>query len=189
VPCVACCEELVPAPALPPPPGLDACAALLAYEGVGRALVTSLKYERARAALRGLALAMAALVDPASVDLVTWAPTTAARRRERGFDQAELLARRVAPALGRPCHPLLRRGWGPPQTGRSRVQRRGDPPALVARRRLAGHRVVVVDDVVTTGATATAAARALRLAGAGEVVLLAAARTAPGAAVTTRCRP
>jgi len=160
---------------------VDACLALFAYEGPGRSLLTGLKYANQRAALRGLATAMAALVPPGP-GMVTWVPTTAGRRRARGFDQAELLARAVGRRLRRPCRPLLRRLEGPPQTGRSRAERRASPPAFAPAR--SGHRgaaghVLLVDDVVTTGATATAAARALRSAGAARVTLLAAARTPP----------
>ena len=178
-PCLGCAAELRRAPALPVPSDLDSCAALLTYEGVGRELVARLKYRNARAAAGFLAGAMAALVDPAHVDVVTWAPTTAARRRRRGFDQAALLARLVARRVGRPCRPLLTRPPGPPQTGRAGAARR-QAPLFAARPSTdapAGARVLLVDDVVTTGATMTAAARALRAAGAAGVHGLAAART------------
>src|SRR4051812_15183015 len=86
-PCPACLARLRPPPLLPAPPGVDRCWALLAYEGAGRELIARLKYRNQRACLPGLAAAAALLVDE-PVDLVTWAPTTAARRRRRGFDQA-----------------------------------------------------------------------------------------------------
>ncbi|HEX8771251.1 MAG TPA: phosphoribosyltransferase family protein, partial [Acidimicrobiales bacterium] len=98
---------------------------------------------------------------------MTWAPTTGARRRERGFDQAELLARAVARRLGLPCRRLLRRRPGPAQTGRDREGRQSGP-AFTTRRVTGPARVLLVDDIVTTGATVSAAARALRAAGAIE---------------------
>jgi predicted amidophosphoribosyltransferase len=187
-PCARCAADLRPAPSLPAPSGLDGCAALLAYDGAGRELVARLKYRNARGSIPFLARGMAALVAEPGVDtpggqpgveIVTWAPTTPARRRERGFDQAELLARAVARRLGLPCRRLLRRTPGPAQTGRDAVARH-QGPGFGARRALAGTRVLVVDDVVTTGATVAAAARALRAAGAGGVQVVAAARTPPG---------
>ena len=174
-PCSPCRAQLRRAPALPRPPGLDRAAALLEYAGAGRELVARLKYRNARSSLGFLADGMAALATPAEIELVTWVPTAPARRRRRGFDQAELLARAVARRLRRPCRPLLRRLPGPAQTGRPLSERRRGP-SFVARGP-APSRVLLVDDVVTTGATTTAAARALREAGAVQVQLVAAART------------
>ena len=174
-PCVRCRERLRPAPALPPPPGVDACHALLAYEGAGRELVARLKYRNHRAALGGLARAAAACVDPGTVDVVTWAPTTDARRRARGFDQAELAARAIARSLRRPAARLLRRLPGPAQTGRIAADRWQGP--RFAARRTPPRQVLLVDDVVTTGATVAAAAAALRAGGARHVIVLAFART------------
>ena len=174
-PCPGCAAELRPAPTLPAPSGVDGCAAFLAYDTAARELVARLKYRNARSSLRFLAEGMAALVGAGELHAVTWAPTTSARRRERGFDQAELLARAVARRLGLPCLRLLRRLPGPAQTGQDLNERRRGP--LFTARRPCPARVLLVDDVVTTGATAAAAARALREAGATEVRLLAAART------------
>lgn len=174
-PCPDCLAALRPAPALAPPPGVDDCRALLAYEGVGREVVAGLKYRNQRAALPGLAAAAASLVLPGEVDVVTWAPTTPLRRRARGFDQSELLARLVAERLRRPVRRLLVRPAGAPQTGRPAVERwRG--PNFTVRGRCDG-RLLLVDDVVTTGATVSAAARALRLGGAPSVLVLTLART------------
>jgi predicted amidophosphoribosyltransferase len=110
------------------------------------------------------------------VGLVTWAPTTTARRRARGFDHAELLARAVARELQLPVRATLHRRAGPPQTGRPAALRRAGPRFDARRVRLPS-RVLLVDDVATTGATVAAAADALRRAGASAVIALTAART------------
>lgn len=148
----------------------------MAYVGVGREIVARLKYRNARSALDWLAEGMAGLVDPASVDVVTWAPTTPSRRRQRGFDQGRLLATAVGRRLHVPCRGLLRRRHGPPQTGRSRAERLVGPVLAPRPWTPAPRRVLVVDDVVTTGATLVAAARALRAAGALEVHAVVAAQ-------------
>lgn len=179
-PCARCAARVVPAPAGALPPGLAGCWSLVAYDGLGRVLVTDLKYRRDRSALAWLAGGMAGLLKPPPGAVVTWAPTTPARRRQRGFDQAELLARAVARRWSVPCRPLLRRRAGPPQTGRSLADRRRGPLLLAgggARAAAAGRPVVVVDDVVTTGSTLAAAARALAVLDVGSVVGLTAART------------
>jgi predicted amidophosphoribosyltransferase len=173
--CPDCRRALRPAPQVAPPPGVDRCSSPFAYEGVARELVARVKYRRLHAAIAWLADAMAPLVGPPGPAVVSWAPTTAARRRERGFDHAELLARAVAARLHRPVRRLLRRGPGPPQTGLGAAARRRGP-AFEARTH-APESVLLVDDVVTTGATLVAAARALRAVGAVRVDALAVART------------
>jgi len=150
---------------------------------VGRELVARLKYRNARSAVPFLADAMSACAAGIDADVVTWVPTTPARRRQRGFDQGQVLAVAVARRLGLRCVPVLRRLPGPPQTGRTLVERRTGP-TFRARGR-APARVLLVDDVVTSGATATAAARALRAAGSAGVHMVVAART-PGRGISRR---
>lgn len=139
--------------------------------------MAALKYRNARSVAPWLAERLAALVD-GSVDVVTWAPTGAVRRRNRGFDQGEILARALAKRLRCPARRLLARPAGNgPQTGQSRAERLAGP-SFVARGPVAGH-VLVVDDVITTGATLRAARTALLGAGATSVRCLALAATAP----------
>lgn len=177
-PCPACWQELAPAPPLGPLPGVDRCRALIRYEARGRDLLASLKYRNARDALAWLAAGMAALAAApgTTFDAVTWAPTTAARRRRRGFDQAEMLAREVGRRLAVPVRPLLVRLPGPAQTGLDR-RRRTDGPSFRPRGTGAPPRVLLIDDVLTTGATVTAAALALRQAGAVSVEVVTAGCT------------
>jgi predicted amidophosphoribosyltransferase len=148
--------------------------------------VARVKYRNQRQALAWLADALAAEVARALRDrggaaagvVVTWAPTTEAHRRSRGFDHGELLARAVARRLRLPCRRLLRRTAGPPQTGRPAAARRASGPGFAAAARVdRGGVVVLVDDVVTTGATLRSAAVALREAGVRTVVPAAIART------------
>jgi competence protein ComFC len=167
------------------PPGVVVAAP---FSGRVRDVVLGFKYRNRRAVAGHLAgLLVNRLVAAGHrVDLVTWAPTSARRRRERGFDQAELVARQVARQLGVPCRRLLERGGsGAPQTGRDRIDRlRG--PSFRTHPRVPPACVLVVDDVVTTGATLAAAASALRRAGATEVVPAAFAATPDGGAAVGR---
>jgi predicted amidophosphoribosyltransferase len=183
--CTSCAELLRPAFPAPPPPGVDVWGAAFAYEGVAREVVARVKYRGARAAVPWLAEAMVGALPPPSasaidVAVVTWAPTSRERRRRRGFDPAELLARAVARRLGARCVGLLERVPGPPQTGRTGADRRRGPRYTSRRvQPVVPAAVVLVDDVATTGATLTAASAALRDGGARVVVAITAARTPP----------
>lgn len=176
-PCEDCAEAVPPPPALAPPAGVDACFSVCAYDGAGLALVAALKFRGERGVARWAAAKLAPAVLNVGLDVVTWVPTSDRRRRRRGVDQAELLARALGRVTAVPVRSLLDRHPGPPQEGRSAAQRRAGPRFDCA---AAPARVVVVDDVVTTGASVRAAADAIRAAGAERVVVAALARTPPG---------
>lgn len=163
-----------PPPLLPVPAGLTSCQALVVYEAAAREALTALKNRDERARVTSLADALAPLVPAVPGLVVTWAPTGADRRRRRGFDQAELLARAVARRHRLPVRLLLRREPGPPQAGRSAADRQSGP--RFAARRPCRQPVLLIDDVATTGATLRAAAAALASAGAPAVHGLVVAR-------------
>ena len=107
------------------------------------------------------------------------------RERERGFNQAALLAERLGRLWGVAvaANALERTAATPAQTGLSGEERRRNVRGAFAvprPARVAGRRVLLVDDVLTTGATADACARALRRAGAAEVGVLTVARAIAG---------
>ena len=119
-------------------------------------------------------------------------PLTPARLRERGFNQARLLADGVAAALDWPVEPLLRRAGGDRRQARSGRQERAlnvagayqVVPAGVSAGAAAppdsGREALVVDDVITTGATITACATALASCGVRCLGAVSFARTPPG---------
>jgi competence protein ComFC len=168
----------------PAPTSAGGAIAAVPFSGRARDVLLGLKYRNRRPVAAHLAgLLVNRLVGRGfsghSFDVVTWAPTSPQRRGERGFDQAELIARQVARQLGLPCRRLLRRPAGEPQTGHDRATRLVGPE-FSAKPRLAGRRVLLIDDVVTTGATLRRAGDALREAGATTVVRAAVAATPEG---------
>ena len=84
--------------------GVDALWAGWCHEGGAAELVRALKYGRVTAAVTPIADRMASVMPAAlAADLVTWVPCSPTRRRERGFDPAELLARALARRRGGGC--------------------------------------------------------------------------------------
>jgi ComF family protein len=170
--------------ARPLPAGLVALEWCATFGGPVREAIHALKYAGDRRIAVPLGEAMAARWHAAGipVDLVTHVPVHADRRRERGFDQAEDLARICGRALGVPAASVIERAERTAalhRLGRDDRARAVRGVFRVAPRDEAGVRgrvVLVVDDVVTTGASLAGCAAALLDAGAHAVAGLAAAR-------------
>ncbi|MEJ7801686.1 MAG: phosphoribosyltransferase family protein, partial [Ilumatobacter sp.] len=163
------CRFALAAPAAMPTGG-DVVAAV-PFTGRARDVLLGFKYRNRRQLAHHFAgllvnRLLAEGVRPDHIGVVTWAPTSRQRRHRRGFDQAEMVARRVALQMGVPCRRLLEReGDAAAQTGLDRAARLHGP-TFRASPRAAGQAVLLVDDVVTTGSTLRSADRALRDAGA-----------------------
>jgi ComF family protein len=129
-----------------------------------------LKYEQREELAEPLGVLFDGCGVPKS-DLIVPIPLHPKRLRERGFDQARLLAKAAARRFGLRMAPLLTRTRDTGhQVGRDRVAReRNVRGCFVADERARGLRVCLIDDVLTTGATAAAAASALLMAGAARV--------------------
>jgi ComF family protein len=162
----------------------DAAYCFGAYEGVLREIIHIYKYGKVRTLARPLGhLLGRALARDEGYDVVTPVPLHWRRRWERGFNQAELLAREIARTSGIPFASTLRRTRSTTaQAGLSNTARRRNVSAAFRCRdtvrsgALRGKRVLLIDDVMTTGSTAAACARALKDAGAARVALLTVAR-------------
>jgi len=148
------------------------------YEGPARSLVTSCKFRPLRslatemAALAGEAFAQSLASPAGSPRCVTCVPVHRQRRLERGFNQAELMARELAQKSGLRFVQLLHRhDGGQRQSALGRDQRAANVRAVFAidDRALANagmvERIVIVDDVYTTGETLHQCALELRSAG------------------------
>lgn len=163
-------------------PAWDWARAAAVYAGVARDALHALKFEGRRALARPLGdllrepcLAAAA----GDLDAVVPVPLGRARARARGYNQAALLAERLARGVGVPVRArwLARSRETAEQSGLGAAARAANVRgAFVASSSSAHCSVVVVDDVLTTGATAAECARALRRAGARRIGVLAVAR-------------
>ena len=142
------------------------------YEGVAKDLVGMLKFNRVYAGGKTIAGNMHELI-PGAIDCVLVpVPTATVRRRQRGYDQSELITTAIARQAYLPVlTPLSRRGQTR-QVGTKRAERLAqlqDAFFVPHPHRVAGMHVLLVDDVLTTGATLESAARVLRGAGARRV--------------------
>lgn len=157
-------------------------------------LIQQLKFAAAPELAASLALLLTFAVKQSDstganpAELVIPVPLSPQRLRQRGYNQAWEVGRRVARRLRLPASPQALQRWvdlpGQALQGReSRLDRlRGVFGVPAAYRSLvAGRHVAVVDDVYTTGATAAEAVRALQAAGAARVSIWAVARTPPPA--------
>ena len=154
---------------------------LAPYEGGWERLIHLFKFEGERAIGRWLGSLLARLARnerlDEGVDLVSYVPMTREERRERGFNQAEILAREVAGGLGLPLERTLVkvRRTAPQRTLSVRERRENLRGAFKVIRSEEGG-VLLVDDVCTTSATVDECARALVEGGYSPVFVLTVAR-------------
>lgn len=188
--CRTCAASLQPGVAqcadcrLHPPP-LDACLAACAYVWPWAECIAEFKFrgDPGRAAPLATLLRSAPWVEPAleQADIVLPMPLAPARLRQRGFNQAHELARRLEPRKTDAAL-LLRNRETPAQSGldrRERLRNLSGAFTLAPRRAesVRDRRVVLVDDVMTSGASLYEAARTLRSAGAAHITAIVLART------------
>jgi ComF family protein len=153
------------------------------YEGALRASVLELKREpHVASRLARLMLATQQRPPLNSANLIIPVPLHSERERERGFNQAALLASELARlsqlpldeySVARRVHTERHRAG---MDARARRDSVADAFAIRHPRLVAGQRVLLIDDVFTTGATVSACAAALKEAGAEEVFVLTVAR-------------
>ncbi len=167
------------------------------YVGNLRALILQLKFQHRERLAKKLGELLAsvwlssAALRQVDMPVVVPVPLHRSRERERGFNQAELLAQELSCRLRKEW-----RGQGPrveaqslyrtrataPQTGLSLPARRENVRgvfSVASTEPIRGRAVVLVDDVMTTGATLSACATALKRAGALRVIALTLARATP----------
>lgn len=159
------------------------CCAPLRYEGDVRRALLRYKFNGRRGYAAGFAKLMADCVSEVledSFDVVTWVPVSARRLRERGYDQARLLAELTAERLGVQVVHALRKSRHT-RANSSIKGREGRAANILGAYEVRdaaavrGKRVLLVDDIVTTGATLSECSRMLLMAGAEDVVCAAAA--------------
>lgn len=179
-PCIPECAGLEALPGFSLP-----CAAALRYDGLAREGLLRMKFHGRSAAAEDLGALIAQCAAErlgGQFDTVTWVPVSAKRRRRRGYDQAELLARAACRLWDTvPVRLLDKVRDNPAQSSLSDGSKRRANVSGVYRPRsaAAGRRVLLVDDICTTGATLRECAAALYAGGAASIVCAAAAFAGP----------
>ncbi len=176
------CEALLRGAVQSPPAPHGDAVWLGPHAGIWRRLVHALKYRDARRLAGFLAelLHLRTTLWSWQPSVVTHLPTTRQRRRQRSYDQAELLAVALAERSGLPYRNALERhGAGTTLAGQGRAARAASLAQAFTAKAVAGCKVLLVDDVMTTGASLASARAALLAAGAAEVRAAFVARTAP----------
>jgi len=160
---------------------VDRFASLGPYSGPWGELVRALKFDGERVVGRYLSARMAQRVRASDLvdafDLITFVPMWPADRRERGFNQAQVLAAGLGRRLQRPVRRLLaKRRWTPPQGRLHAAARRENLRGAFELLRYGKERVLLVDDIGTTASTVEACAGVLRQGGYASVSVLTVAR-------------
>ena len=152
------------------------CLWAIPYRDEYRDAILRFKFEGTRYYSRafGLVLAQAIQRQGISWDVITWTPVSAKRRRERGYDQAELLANQTAALLGaRPVRLLEKVKHTPAQSGMdSATARKSNIKGAYEARNpelISGKKVLLIDDIVTTASTLSECSKTLLKAGAESV--------------------
>ncbi|MBI1739143.1 MAG: ComF family protein [Acidobacteria bacterium] len=167
----------------------DLARSFAAYNDAMVRAIVLLKYHEVTPLGAWFAARLAEMVarDPEALaaDVVVPVPLHVSRLRERGYNQAELIAQPLAKRLGLPLRSylLVRTRPRPEKLKLTRQERWRTVRGAYAMRtdaKIDKLRVLLVDDVLTTGATVDSCAQALRRAGASRVVALTVARVAPG---------
>jgi len=157
-------------PCLAHPPAYDAVSVPFAYAFPVDALIQAYKYGGDLALAPVLAATLAPALD--GVDALVPMPLSAARLRERGFNQAHELARHLGCRFGLPviADGVRRISDTAPQAALPwKARARNVKGAFVCDADLRGRHVAIVDDVMTTGATLAELAGNLKSAGAARV--------------------
>jgi ComF family protein len=142
------------------------------YQNNAKKLVHLLKYRQAREASIYIAELLSEMIDSLSYDLITSVPAASRRYRQRGFNQASLIALGLARRTGVAYSEVLGRIGNKRQVGTMRKTRLAQVKGsfyVKNQSAINGKRILIVDDVVTTGATMSECGNLLKQYGAKSV--------------------
>ena len=166
-----------------PPKGCSASVSVFDFDGPAKQGIYSLKDGQGRAFAGYAAGLLAQRLDGCGADLITCVPMPYRKKSDRGWNQAEVIARELAKAMGVDCSSkILRRKYSrTEQHSLTAAGRAGfaeeQYTAAKAPPDIRGRRIILVDDVITTGATVSVCAAILLSLGAADVIAASVCRT------------
>lgn len=161
------------------------CVSPLYYEDDVRQSILRFKFKEATgyAGTYGKLVADCVKAElPGRYDLITWVPLSKGRFKERGYDQAMLLAMATALELGdvaastlnKPKEVAKQSTMGSAEKRRANIS---GAYSVLDKELIEGKRILLIDDIITTGSTLSECARTLLMAGAAEVLCATVARS------------
>ncbi len=165
------------------PPQFDRLRSLAVFGGPLRTALHGLKYRRDQGIAEILAAPLINIVDREAweFDIIVPVPLSKPHLRERGYNQAEMIARPLALGLKKPCvvDAVIRSKETSSQVALSPAERYANLQDAFSANpaKLKGRNVLLLDDVATTGATLNSCSKALKDAGAKTVLCLTVAKT------------
>lgn len=176
--CLVCRAEFPKVPRIEPLPTGEICVAPFTYNGVIRKAISEYKFKGKRFNSHSLAGAVASTIKNVyykdmSFEVITCVPMSKERKKDRGFNQAELIARYAAEILDKPFEELLYRDDGAAvqheMTYEQRISNADDTFHIKDPEKVKGKKLLLIDDVMTTGTTLSKCSALLKESGAERV--------------------
>lgn len=176
--CLVCRAKFPKVPRIEPLPTGEICVAPFTYNSVVRKAILDYKFKGKKFNSESLAGAVTASIrnvynKDMSFEVITCVPMSKDRKKNRGFNQAEVIARRVAGLLDKPFENLLSRDDGAAVqhelTYEQRISRQDKTFHVIDPEKVRGKKLLLIDDVMTTGSTLSRCSGILKEAGAERV--------------------
>lgn len=163
------------------PPPYDRVLSVCRYEGLMREVILKFKYRKSTVFKKFLSELIFTMISDKEIspDILTFVPLHWTKMIRRGYNQSALIARELSGYMGTGVrYGILRKIRNTPsQAGLKKQDRERNLKSSFSARGVEGKSVMVIDDVITTGQTAREISRALKDAGASEVVFVSVGRT------------
>ncbi len=184
--CLLCRAQFPKQPRIELTPTGEICISPLTYDAKVRKAILDYKFHGKTFNAESLSAAMAAAVKRVyykdmSFEVITCVPMSKDRRKRRGYNQSELIARNVAKLLDKPFEELMYRDSGAEQqhnlNAYERINNRDMTYHVIDPEKIKGKKILIIDDVMTTGATLSNCSKILKEQGAERVLCAVAAIT------------